>query len=210
VSQGWAGTARRDGNHPQAAAGERITTLPSRAHHCSRRSQRCRRRAGLADLLAGPRWGRAHPHRRARWPPSRAGLLLAGQRSSTTRPGPRPPLPHRPPHHLRTVARTPDVAAEWVDTRWWTATATDGMAGSRHSRRRNDARPLGRRLRRPDAAWSISTRTAQQSGHGQQGLATAVTRQRQGDPSPSSWHLGPLLSSDDVGSSVERTAKLHP
>ena len=42
------------------------------------------------------------------------------------------------------------------------------------------------------------------------GLATAATRQRQGDTPPSKARLGALLSSDDFGSSVERTAKLHP
>ena len=42
------------------------------------------------------------------------------------------------------------------------------------------------------------------------GLATAATRQLQGDIPPFSQRLGALLSSDDFGSRVERTAKLHP
>ena len=75
-----------------------------------------------------------------------------------------------------------------------------------------DARPLGRRrkLGRSDAAWSISNRTAQQQGHCQAGLATAATRQRQGDTPPSKARLGALLSSEDFGSRVGRDVGGHP
>jgi hypothetical protein len=43
----------------------------------------------------------------------------------------------------------------------------------------------------------------------QTGLATAATSAASGTP-PSRWRLGALLSSDDYGSSLERTAKRHP
>jgi hypothetical protein len=59
-------------------------------------------------------------------------------------------------------------------------------------------------------------RTAQQQGLRGHHAATDRPGDRRprpsaaGDRPPSSWRRGALLSSDDYGSSVERTAKLHP
>ena len=108
----------------------------------------------------------------------------------------------------RTAGRPdPDMGAEWADTGWWTRTATDGMAGVLAfpaAATTPDRWGAVRKLRRPDATWSTATRTAQQKGHCQEGLATAVTRQGQGDTSPSSWRLGALLSCVGVGGYEER------
>jgi len=77
----------------------------------------------------------------------------------------------------------------------------------------DNARPLesGWTLLWADAVWASNPRTAQQQGrrghprrHGQ--VWPPPRPSAAGGTPPSSWRLGALLSSDDYGSSVERTA----
>ena len=66
-----------------------------------------------------------------------------------------------------------------------------------------------RKLRRPDAVWSISNQDSSAEGHCQE----AGHRRDQtaaDDTLPSSRRLGALLSSDDYGSRVGRDVGGHP
>jgi hypothetical protein len=62
----------------------------------------------------------------------------------------------------------------------------------------------GRRLRLDNQGWLGDGKTASVT------VTTAATRQLVGVALPFKPRVGALLSSDDYGLSVERTAKLHP
>jgi hypothetical protein len=105
-----------------------------------------------------------------------------------------------------------------VDTRCWTPTG-DRRRGWRPGSvdQGDDARPLdvGWTLRRADASGRVTTqdRSAARTPRAPRCYRPAWPPPRPsaaGAMRPSSWRLGALLSSDDYGSSVEPTAKLHP
>jgi hypothetical protein len=80
--------------------------------------------------------------------------------------------------------------------------ATDGMAGIlafRPPRRRPYRWDALRKLRRADAAWGDQQPGQLSRRDTAKGLATAATRQLQGDIPPSSRRLGALLSSEELG-----------
>jgi hypothetical protein len=100
-----------------------------------------------------------------------------------------------------------------MDTEWWTRTG-DGRQ-SRHPGIPTAATTSWDAVwkrGRVEAAWAISNQdsSADKDTAKGPGLATAATRLLQGGTPPSNRRRGALLSSDDVGSSVERDGGRHP
>src|SRR5215218_1340898 len=123
----------------------------------------------------------------------------------------------RCPDSGRLDSRIPDAETGWVDTACWTA-ATDAvaclLAGSTTARTPERSMAAGR---------SSGQTPSGASNHQDRSVARTPRHPRchgwvwppprpsaAGGTPPSRWRLGALLSSDDFGSSVERTAKLHP
>jgi hypothetical protein len=109
---------------------------------------------------------------------------------------PLPPARHGEPEATRTGERTNGTEG----------TRTPSIATTPKTARRDTPSPLlwGRRLRLSNQGWLGDGNTASATE------TTAATRSLLGVALSSKPRLGALLSSDDFGSSVERTAKLHP
>jgi hypothetical protein len=104
-----------------------------------------------------------------------------------------------------TIGQVPDSACPAVSGR--TPSPPPGTPAEPEAMRTgNTPSPLlwGRRLRLGNQGRLRDSNTASAT------VTTAVTRQLLGVAPRSKPRLGALLSSDDYGSSVERTAKLHP
>ena len=122
-----------------------------------------------------------------------------------TPPAPSYPAGHRPLHPAR--HGEPEAMR----------TGVDKLRHGRHSnildRHDHEAGPPGHAERPAVGPAFAAWQTKAGFGDGNTASATvttAATRQPLGVARPSKARLGALLSSDDYGSSVERTAKLHP
>jgi hypothetical protein len=120
---------------------------------------------------------------------------------------------HRTAGHRTAGQPEPDIGTEWVDTQWWTPTG-DGHHGRPWPSRPRQGRPTAGTPSASSAVQMSPGRSAtgqlNSKDTAKAGLATAATRQRQGDTPPSKARLGALLSSDDYGSRVERLGACHP
>src|SRR5215207_4115461 len=107
---------------------------------------------------------------------------------------------HRTAGHRTAGQPEPDIGTEWVDTQWWTPTG-DGHHGRPWPSRPRQGRPTAGTPSASSAVQMPPGRSAtgqlNSKDTAKAGLATAATRQRQGDTSPSSWRLGALLSSEN-------------
>jgi hypothetical protein len=199
------------------ASRPRPTTRPARPGPLSRQDGNAHAR--LRPIPAATSIGTARrdhlrpcsmPERPQAWSPSDVRAVVSGVHDGHPD---RTGFGHRPPRRIRpdTVHSTRHAMAnqkrrgQGTDERH--RRRSDILDRHHHKAAHRDTpSPLlwGRRLRLGNQGWLGDGKTASTT------VTTAATRQLLGVAPPSRPRLGALLSSDDYGSSVERTAKLHP